>query len=57
MLQDLFKIFSNEVVELHSETADLASDSQLSVEGVHLGFKRDFASPSHTPNDDVPFRV
>ena len=40
MLQDLFKFFSNEVVELHSETADLASDRQLSAEVVHPGLKR-----------------
>jgi len=57
MLQDLFKFFSNEVVELHSETADLASDRQLSAEVVHPGLKRDFASPSHTTDDDVPLRV
>jgi len=48
MLQDLFKKFVNEVVELHSETVDLASDHQLSVEVVPPGLKRNFASPSHS---------
>jgi len=57
MLQDLFKKISNEVVELHSETIDLASDNQLSAEGVHLGLKRYFVSPSHAADDDVPLSV
>ncbi|XP_068476737.1 uncharacterized protein [Phaseolus vulgaris] len=35
--QDLFKKNFNEIVDLHSETVDLASDSQLSVEVVHPG--------------------
>jgi len=37
MLHDLFKKFANEVVELHFETVDLASDSQLSAEVVPPG--------------------
>jgi len=57
MLQDLFKKFANKVVELHYETIDLASDSQLSAEVVPPELKRDFASPSHTTDDDVPLRV
>jgi len=57
MLQDLFKIFANEVVELHFEIVNLASDSQLSAEVVPPGLKRDFASPSHTADDDVPLRI
>ena len=38
MLHDLFKKFANEVVELHFETVDLASDSQLSAEVVPPGW-------------------
>ncbi|XP_068487118.1 uncharacterized protein [Phaseolus vulgaris] len=57
--QDLFNKFSTEAVELQSKTIDLGSDSVLgtSTEFVAPRVTRDFASPAHTPDDDIPLRI
>ncbi|XP_068461551.1 uncharacterized protein [Phaseolus vulgaris] len=54
--KDLFNKFSNEAAELQSQTDDSRSDILLSVEVVASVLKRYFASPSHTPDDDIPLR-
>ena len=57
--QDLFNKFSTEAAELQSKTIDLGSDSVLGTvtEFVAPRVTRDFASPAHTPDDDIPLRV
>ena len=56
-LQDLFNKFSNEVVDLQSKIVDLGSDSLLPTKVVVPRLIRDFASPAHTPNDDIPLSI
>jgi len=53
----LFNKFSNEAAKLQSQTDDSMSDILLSVEMVASVLKRYFASPSHTPDDDIPLRI
>ena len=56
-MQDLFNKFSNEVVELQSETVDLGSDILLTTEVVAPRLTRDFASSVYAPDDDIPLRI
>ena len=57
--QDLFNKFSTEVADLQSKTIDLGSDSVLgtATELVAPRVTTDFASPAHTPDDDIPLRI
>ncbi|ESW33865.1 hypothetical protein PHAVU_001G105000 [Phaseolus vulgaris] len=56
---DLFNKFSNEVVDLQSKTVGLGSDNLLATapEVVAPRVTRDFASPTHTPDDDISLRI
>ena len=58
-LQDLFNKFSSEAADLQSKTDDLGSDNVLATttEVVAPRVTRDFASPAHTPNDDIPLWI
>jgi len=42
---------------LQSETVDLGIDSVLAIEVVAPRLTRDFASPVHTSDDDIPMRI
>ncbi|ESW21756.1 hypothetical protein PHAVU_005G096800 [Phaseolus vulgaris] len=56
---DLFNKFSTEAADLQSKTIDLGSDSVLgtATELVAPRVTTDFASPAHTPDDDIPLRI
>ncbi|XP_068477222.1 uncharacterized protein [Phaseolus vulgaris] len=57
--RELFNKFSTEAAELQSKTIDLGSDSVLgtATEFVAPRVTRDFASPAHTPDDDIPLKA
>ncbi|KAK8467756.1 hypothetical protein PHAVU_007G143500, partial [Phaseolus vulgaris] len=56
---DLFNKFSNEAADLQSKTVDLGSDNVLgtATEVVTPRVTRDFASPAHTPDDDISLKI